>query len=957
MSRKARIPDNEKKEWACVRSWSATAGYSPFRPPTNGYLENTLVILQHEKREIPEMRRLAGTVQELLLGDSDAAFSIVLIVDFSALVSSDCSIEEFMKEEALSLKYGKRVEKPLLRFLNRLRLRSSTIMAMGFSCELLMKIFSPFASRALSVDNLQEIIMLNPDIRKEFISDQLKGEYATSLKDVLLKIVYTSEKGMQKRDPVLRHYCSNGTSSVWEEDCELDLAHVLRMLFCTATVDVSGGRSGGDDVADAAAAAASTMNDPSQEDLAYDSERFDNLGRKVYFSEVRVEMDIDTKMDILVAADMTEELFEEQDPAKMEAAMSGGTGEGVDELREEVGGLILRGNRCVLCRSLTGEWKGMRIPTTPYSSTLYHNHDDHDDEHEHVDHEHDDHEHDDHEHVHNDEIGEVGKPSEKAYALHCIEEFCDIDAENEVQELQHIPPIKVYGQSTIKTLFVFYAVNPPPGSANLDEEDEDDLYDWYTFERAVSVLRQAGDLPSVHALQSLAYALKGAASAGFVPIQWGGVFGQEFAGKVDMTSMVPPPAPSVASADSVPSNAKAKLSVTVLSGFLGAGKTTMLTHVLQNRRGLRVAIIVNDMGAVNIDASLLQKGVEFKQKEEKVIELSNGCICCTLREDMLTELTALAAEQRFDYAIIESSGISEPLPIAETFTFEDESGSKLSDVAELDTMVTVCDASTFMKELQTLESLRSRNWHVDAEDERTIAHLFCDQVEFANVIVLNKCDLIDDEEKGKVRSLLRKFNANAEIIETTRGVLEPSKILGRKLFSLQEAETHEEWLKEARYGEHTPETLEYGIGSFTFRSITPMHPARLQNVFRMMDKCQAPFDTVLRAKGFFWIANHHDMQTVFALAGRRSSLDPGPAWWAAIPKEDWPAGLEEEIKPLWHEPFGDRQQEIVMIGQSMDQAAIEAAFQKCLLTEEELAAGVDGWREFDDVFPQLSQQG
>ena len=336
--------------------------------------------------------------------------------------------------------------------------------------------------------------------------------------------------------------------------------------------------------------------------------------------------------------------------------------------------------------------------------------------------------------------------------------------------------------------------------------------------------------------------------------------------------------------------------------------------------------------------------------EEKIVELSNGCICCTLREDLLQEVATLAAANRFDYLIIESSGISEPLPVAETFTFKDDDGVTLMDVAELDTCVTVVDGSAFLRELDTLESLRQRGWHAAEEDERTVSHLLCDQVEFANVIVLNKCDLIDAAEKATVKALLRKFNPNAEIIEAVRGNVDPAKLLGTKRFSLAEAETHEEWLKEARIGEHTPETVEYGIHSFTFRSLRPFHPARLQKAFAQMEARAAPFDTLLRAKGFAWLATRCDIQGIFAFAGRRCSLEPGPIWWAAVPKNEWPGYLEEMIKPLWHEPFGDRQQEIVMIGQRMDQEKMEVALRACELTEEEYTEGEAAWSRLEDPF-------
>ena len=383
-----------------------------------------------------------------------------------------------------------------------------------------------------------------------------------------------------------------------------------------------------------------------------------------------------------------------------------------------------------------------------------------------------------------------------------------------------------------------------------------------------------------------------------------------------------------------------------------------MTHVLQNRQGLRVAIIVNDMGDINIDAALLDNGVSLKQTEESMVELSNGCICCTLREDLLKEVAALAAEERFDYLLIESSGISEPLPVAETFTFNDDKGVNLSDVANLDTMVTVVDGASFMRELKTLDSLRSRGWHADAEDDRTISHLLCDQVEFANVIVLNKCDLIDEQQKGAVRTLLRKFNPKAEIIETTNSLLDPTKILGTKRFSMEDAEKHEEWLKEARVGEHVPETLEYGIHSFTFKSYRPMHPERLQMALDKMAQRKAPFDTLLRAKGFAWLATQYDTQAIFALAGRQYSLDPGPVWYATIPKNHWPSKVKEIIEPLWREPHGDRQQAMVMIGQQMDIPAMEKALNKCLLTDEEYAKGVKGWASLADPFaPEPCKMG
>ena len=315
------------------------------------------------------------------------------------------------------------------------------------------------------------------------------------------------------------------------------------------------------------------------------------------------------------------------------------------------------------------------------------------------------------------------------------------------------------------------------------------------------------------------------------------------------------------------------------------------------------------MAEINIDANFIKSVGGLKEESERMVELSNGCICCTLREDLLEGLAHLAAQQLYDYCIIESSGISEPLPVAETFTFKDEdSGVCLGDIARLDTLVTVVDGHAFVHELASVETLRTRNWHADEEDERTVSHLLCDQVEFANVIVLNKMDLVTPEEKMRVRRLLSEMNPPANIVEASFGRIPCKAVLATGGFQLAEAQKHEMWLKEARVGEHKPESEEYGVGSFVFKARRPFHPRRLWGALRAVESKRPPFESVVRAKGIAWLGTRHHQAGIISFAGRLAELLPGPPWWESVPRAEWPEGLEEELKPLWDAEHGDRQQ-------------------------------------------------
>ena len=957
MSRKARlISEVPLEDNVSPKIWLANKGYSEYKPDIKtGRTKDAVVILYHKAYE-PELLNgqhtlvtIGGIMGRLLSQTESLNIKNIVSVDISSLVSLD-KYEELMDEEGASINLEKKLSKPVCRVLEKMFLQKATIVAFGATCQLLLKVI-PVTTTAsdvghrLTTENVSRLVFINPSLSTRCINSQFRGTPSAFATMVHADIYFSSQSESDRRLPIIRSFFQNGRSCI-----RVSRGFPDSMLSALSTAKVAGGQL------DDALISVGTI-------LLDDLDATNTIGETVWMSEVTITMNRNSKQYEQCAADMTRDMRDlylsckKKNKAaartiaqpKDEPKTSNGGSKVIFAAVESgnkgsrIGGLVLRGNRCVLVRSLKGLWDGMCIPS----------------------------------------VNAATDETPQQTAARAVTELCDIDGD-EFCILSGIEPLTIYQPYGLKegniTVYLMYAEQPPPDGPleDQDTEDDTDLYDWYTWHRAVKALSDTGNESSIAVMRSIACVLAAAsasasAAGDLIPRKWGGVFGQEWMSSILTGSC------NIMSIGS-PSNMKGEegkgllkpvsiLNILIVVGALGSGKTSLLQSILANQGTCqRIAVIVNSLSSLNFDGTLLQESGEKDDDENdcstfKLFEINECCMCCSGQVRLLAEMQRIADSGEYDYCIIEASAT------ADLFTLK----KLLSNVQKntgcgsflIDNTVAVVDAATCLQAATSRSISKKEPSQLDA-----IENIMYRQVRAADIILINKIDLIHGKQKsstsssssassctsssstGKVsakmdiiRGALRLLSSDAVFMESSYGDVDPSALLYTRRAQLKRVDQSDQL---------NVQVADSGVSTWIFRSLRPFHPSRLDTAMRELRKPDPCNSSILRMNGYTWLANYPDNQGLVSYTyGHAYSTKLGSPWWASMPKAKWPKGLEEAIRPLWREPYGDRQIEVVITGLFNDtdiRQKVEEIFMTCLLTDDEFALGQAAWNELDDPF-------
>lgn len=934
MSRKARLlSEVAGEDNVTPKIWLANRGYSEYKSDIKtGRTRDAVVILYH-KSHLPgtatdqhPLLVIGGILGRLLSQNEGMSIKNIVLIDISSLVPPE-KYDDWLDDEGASINLEKRLSKPICRILEKLLLLKSTIVSFGAVCQLMLKIISPTtaandAGHRLTAENVSRMIFVNPVLPARCINSQFRGTPSAFAATVITDMIFNSESERDRRLPVIRSFFPKG-------ECCVRASNDFQYSVFTALSNV---KVAGDQPADA-----NVMMT-----LLSDLDSTNTIGETIWMSEVTIAMNKNSKQYEQLTSDLTRDMrdnfiAERKKMGKIRAeintkkAVETAAIEGVtkDGTGEWIGGLVLRGNRCVLVRSLQKEWAGMRIPS----------------------------------------VCAIAGETPQETAARAVTELCDIDAD-EFYILAAIQPQTIYqsrcGKNVTRnvTVYLMYAVEPPPEGAleDQDKEDPSDPYDWYTWHRAVAAFGAADDNSSLLAMRCIACVLSSASSCpedSILPRKWGGIFGQEW------IRSLPSNGPAAVTPILQYGKAAKKLKplpILILVGGFGSGKTTLLQNILLNQVNCNlVAVIVNTIAGVNMDGSSIQQAGGSDDMSDccdfKLFEINNCCVCCSKGQEVLVEVQKIADSGEYDYCIVEACAVAD-LP-ALTSLLSCEGKKNTVNTFYVDNTVAIVDAVSCL--LAMAEKTKSTGSTKVDNDMNAILY---GQIRAAEVVMVNKCDQVlgyesssadkklYDEKISTIKSGIRQLNASATIIETTHSDVDPSMLL----------HTHRSQLRHAAPSSVRGVTLpELGMSSWTYRSFYPFHPTRLHGFMSGIGgkdgddgSSSNVLGSVLRINGYSWLANYPDNQGLLSYTkGHPCGLKLGSPWWSATDRATWPEGLAAAIQPLWREPYGDRQIELVFIGYFNDvdsRQNIENCLNRCLVSEIEYAAGQTAWNEMDDPF-------